>query len=86
MGVTGVRSEIKTDLPAIVKKIREVTKTPVAIGFGISNPEQAKKMAGISDGAIVGSAIVNIIAEYGNDSPNYVYEFCKSMVNAVKEA
>lgn len=86
MGVTGVRSEIKTDLPAIMKKIRETTNTPVAIGFGISNPEQAKNMAKISDGAIVGSAIVNIIAEHGEDSPKYVYEFCKNMVNGVKEA
>lgn len=54
LGVTGTRSEIKTDLAAIVKVVRENTKTPCAIGFGISTPEQAAKMAGIADGAIVG--------------------------------
>ncbi len=59
LGVTGVRSEIKTDLQSIVNVIRANTDTPVAIGFGISKPEQAAKMAGISDGAIVGSAIVH---------------------------
>lgn len=84
MGVTGVRSEIKTDLEGIVKKIRENTKTKVAIGFGISNPLAVKKMCAISDGAIVGSAIVNIIEKYGEDSPKYVYEFVKSMVDATK--
>lgn len=84
MGVTGVRSEFKVDLPAIVKKIRENTDTPVAIGFGISNPEAVAKMCAISDGAIVGSAIVNIVAEYGKDAPKHVYEFCKKMVDATK--
>ena len=63
MGVTGVRSEITTDLGAIVKEIREVTDVPCAVGFGISTPDQARQMAALSDGAIVGSAIVKIIAE-----------------------
>ena len=57
MGVTGVRSEIRTDLPSIVEVIRQNTSIPCAIGFGISTPEQAQRMAAISDGAIVGSAI-----------------------------
>lgn len=61
LGVTGVRSEIKTDLDSIVKVIRENTDVPCAIGFGISTPEQAKKMADISDGAIVGSAIIKLL-------------------------
>lgn len=84
MGVTGMRSEIKTDLESIVSEIRKYTNVPVAIGFGISNPEQAKKMADISDGAIVGSAIVKIIEEHGNDAAQYIYEFSKSMVDALK--
>lgn len=84
MGVTGMRSEIKTDLKSIVNEIRKYTKTPVAIGFGISNPEQAYNMAKISDGAIVGSAIVNIIEKYGKDAGPYVYDFCKKMVDALK--
>lgn len=82
LGVTGVRSEIKTDLEAIVKEIRKYTDVPIAIGFGISNEEAVKKMTKISDGAIVGSAIVNVIEKYGKDAAPYVYDFCKRMVNA----
>lgn len=63
-GVTGVRSEIQTDIPTMIKKVREVTDVPCAIGFGISTPRQAREMASVSDGAIVGSAIVRIIARY----------------------
>ena len=83
LGVTGTRSEIKTDLESIVRAIRENSKVPCAIGFGISRPEQAKKMADISDGAIVGSAIIKIIEEYGKDSPKYVGEYVKSMKDAI---
>ena len=49
LGVTGVRSEIKTDIGALVEQIRAVTDVPCAVGFGISEPEQAKKMAGLSE-------------------------------------
>lgn len=83
LGVTGTRSEIKTDLESIVKAIRASSKVPCAIGFGISKPEQAKKMADISDGAIVGSAIIKIIEKYGKDSPKYVGEYVKSMKEAI---
>ena len=83
LGVTGTRSEIKTDLESIVRAIRENSKVPCAIGFGISRPEQAKKMADISDGAIVGSAIIKIIEKYGKDSPKYVGEYVKSMKDAI---
>ena len=86
MGVTGIRSEIKTDIGAIVESIRKVTDVPCAIGFGISTPEQAKTMAALADGAIVGSAIVKIVAQYGNDSPAEVYKYVKSMKDAVLEA
>ncbi len=83
LGVTGTRSEITTDLGAIVKVIRQNTSVPCAIGFGISNPEQAKKMADIADGAIVGSAIIKIIAKYGKESPAYVGEFTHQMKSAL---
>ena len=83
LGVTGTRSEIKTDLASIVKVIRENTDVPCAIGFGISTPKQAKKMADISDGAIVGSAIIKIIDEYGEASPKYVGEYVKAMKDAL---
>lgn len=84
MGVTGMRTEFKTDLEKIVKEIKKYTDTPVAIGFGISNPEQAKKMAKISDGVIIGSAIVRIIEEHGKEAGPYVYDFCKSIVDAIE--
>ncbi len=86
MGVTGVRSEIKTDLASMLASIREATDNPAAIGFGISTPAQAKKMAGIADGAIVGSAIVKIIAQYGADATPYIVDYVKSMKAAVLEA
>ena len=83
LGVTGVRSEIRTDLGAIVETVRQNTDIPCAIGFGISTPEQAAKMAGISDGAIVGSAIVRLIGEHGKDAPEYVGEYVKRMKEAL---
>lgn len=84
LGVTGTRSEIKTDLASIVKIVRENTNIPCAIGFGISTPEQAKKMSDIADGAIVGSAIIKIIEKYGKNSPKYVGEYVKSMKEAIR--
>lgn len=84
LGVTGTRSEITTDLGAIVEVIRKNTDVPCAIGFGISNPEQAKKMASLSDGAIVGSAIIKILEKHGKDSADKVGEFVKSMKDAVR--
>ncbi|MBR1486522.1 MAG: tryptophan synthase subunit alpha [Synergistaceae bacterium] len=84
LGVTGTRSEITTDLNSIMKTVRENTKIPCAIGFGISTPEQAAKMAKISDGAIVGSAIVKIIEKYKNQAPEKVGEFVKEMKKAIK--
>ena len=79
LGVTGTRSEIKTDLKSIVDVVRQNKDIPCAIGFGISTPEQAGKMAAISDGAIVGSAIVQLIEKYGKESPKYVGEYVKAM-------
>lgn len=83
LGVTGVRSEITTDLPSIVRAVRENTEVPCAIGFGISTPAQAKTMSGIADGVIVGSAIVKIIGKYGKVSPSYVGEYVRTMKDAV---
>ena len=85
LGVTGVRSEIDTDLRKLTGAIKSETDVPVAIGFGIGTPEQAKKYAAFADGVIVGSAIVNIIAEYGKDAPDKVYEFVRSMKDAIKD-
>ncbi len=82
LGVTGVRSEINSDLSSIVKVIRENTDVPCAIGFGISTPQQAYDMAALSDGAIVGSAIIKIIEKYGKDAPKYVGAYVRSMKDA----
>ena len=83
LGVTGMRSEITTDLASIVKLIRENSSVPCAIGFGISKPEQAAKMAAISDGAIVGSAIIKLINEDKDTAPQRVGEYVKQMKAAV---
>ena len=85
LGVTGVRSEIKTDLSSIVAAVRANTKIPCAVGFGISTPAQAKAMAKISDGAIVGSAIIKILAAHGQDAPNFVGEYVREMKSAIRE-
>lgn len=83
MGVTGVRSEIKTDLASIMESVNKYKKIPAAIGFGVSTPEQAEKMARLSDGVIVGSAIVRIIEKYGDKAAPEIYSFVKSMTDAV---
>ena len=84
LGVTGERAKITTDLSDIVSHIRSVTSVPVAIGFGISTPDQAAEMAKISDGAIVGSAIVKIVEKYGKDAAPHVGEYVKSMKDALR--
>lgn len=84
LGVTGMRSEIKTDLASIVNVVRQNTDIPCAIGFGIFTPEQAKKMADISDGAIVGSAIIKLLEKHGKDAPKYIGEYVKSMKDALR--
>ena len=84
LGVTGVRSQITTDIPSLCAAVKAATDVPCAIGFGISTPEQAAKMAASADGVIVGSAIVKIVARYGKDAPEHVGEYVKSMVDAIK--
>ncbi len=86
LGVTGVRSDINTDLDGMVKLVRETTDVPCAFGFGIATPEQAEYVAKYSDGAIVGSAIVKIVAKYGKDCLPYINEYVKNMKEAVMKA
>lgn len=83
MGVTGVRNEIKTDVESIIKLVKKYTDIPCAVGFGINTPEQAKHFADMSDGIIVGSAIVKLIEKYGKESPEYVYNYVKEMKSAI---
>ena len=84
MGVTGVRAEIRTDLASMLKAIRQATDLPAAIGFGINTPEQAKKMSEIADGVIVGSAIVKLVAKYGENATPYIAGYVKSMKDAIR--
>ncbi len=86
MGVTGIRNEINTDISSMVQLVKQVNDIPCAVGFGISTPEQAEKMAGVSDGAIVGSAIVKLGARYGKNSIEKVSDYVKSMKEAVMRA
>ncbi|GMO56367.1 MAG: tryptophan synthase subunit alpha [Treponemataceae bacterium] len=89
LGVTGVREKITTDIRAIVQKIREVTGCPCAVGFGISTPEQAREMAAQSDGAIVGSALVRVIADaaaHGENVSEKTADFVQRFADAVRSA
>ncbi|MCR5488332.1 MAG: tryptophan synthase subunit alpha [Lachnospiraceae bacterium] len=86
LGVTGVREQITTDIGGMVGMVREVSDIPCAVGFGISSPEQARRMAGISDGAIVGSAIVKLVAKHGRDCVPFVEKYVREMKDAVREA
>lgn len=86
LGVTGTRSNITTDIGAMVRLVKEVKDIPCAVGFGISTPEQAESMSRQADGAIVGSAIVKLIAKYGRDSVQPVAEYVKSMKDGCRKA
>lgn len=83
LGVTGTRSEITTDIGAITSLIRQNTSVPCAVGFGISTPEQAQKMAAVSDGVIVGSAIVKLVAQYGTKAASPVGDYVRRMKDAI---
>ena len=84
LGVTGMREEITTDVSGMVELARENADIPVAVGFGIATPEQAREMAEISDGVIVGSAIVDLIERYGSDCEDAVAEFVGEIRQAVR--
>ena len=83
LGVTGVRSEITTDIGAMVKLVKQAKDIPCAVGFGISTPEQAALMAAHADGVIVGSAIVRLCAEYGKDCVPHVADYVRAMKKAI---
>ena len=85
LGVTGMRSSITTDIGAMVKLVRAANPDiPCAVGFGISTPEQAARMAALSDGAIVGSAIVNLMAKHGREAVPFVRDYVAAMKAAVR--
>ncbi|MDR1927862.1 MAG: tryptophan synthase subunit alpha [Oscillospiraceae bacterium] len=85
MGVTGVRSEITTDLSAMLALVREAARLPAAVGFGIHSLAQAKEIARIADGVIVGSAIVKLVAQYGDDAAEAVEDYVRRMKAAMTQ-
>lgn len=85
LGVTGVRSAITSDIGSMVKVAKQSSPLPVAVGFGISTPEQAAQMAMHADGVIIGSAIVSLIAQYGKQAVEPVYAYAKSIKSAIAE-
>lgn len=84
LGVTGARAEINTDLVSILSAVRKNTDLPCAIGFGISTPQQAWKMAALSDGAIIGSAIVKLLAKYGKEAPSHIGIYVREIKDALR--
>ena len=84
LGVTGVRSNITTDIGAMVSLVKQAKDIPAAVGFGISTPEQARAMAATADGVIVGSAIVKLVAQYGRESIPVVAQYVKTMKQAMQ--
>jgi tryptophan synthase alpha chain len=86
LGVTGVRSAINTDLKSIISEIRTVTNTPIAVGFGISTPDQARDIASVADGVIIGSAIVKIIEKYGVEATDKLFEYISDIKKAISSS
>lgn len=85
LGVTGERNSIQTDLGAMLRTVREASQVPAAVGFGIHTPEQARDVCKVADGAIVGSAIVRLAAQYGPDAAAHIYDYVKSMKDALRD-
>ena len=84
LGVTGVRSNITTDIGHMISLVKKSRNIPCAVGFGISTPEQAAEMSRQCDGVIVGSAIVKLCGEYGKNCVPYIAEYVKKMKEAVQ--
>lgn len=86
LGVTGTRTDITTDIGAMIKLVKQEKDIPCAVGFGISTPEQAKKMAGLSDGVIVGSALIKLMDKYKEECVPHVAECVRKMKAAAMSA
>ena len=83
LGITGTRDEIQTDLGSLVSQIKAVTDIPTAIGFGVHTPDQAAALGQVADGVIVGSAIVKLIAEHGDQAAPYLKQYAHEMKAAL---
>lgn len=83
LGVTGVRQEITTDIESLVSEIKKYTKTKVAVGFGISRPDQVKEYSAYADGCIVGSAIVKLVEKHKSNANTYLEEYISELKQAM---
>lgn len=84
LGVTGMRETVGRGVADMIREVKQVQDIPCAVGFGISTPEQAKEMSMISDGVIVGSTIMELVAEHGRDSAEHVGAYVRSMKQAME--
>ncbi|NLI60474.1 MAG: tryptophan synthase subunit alpha [Clostridiales bacterium] len=84
LGVTGVREDFSSSIEEMVDLVKKASKIPCAVGFGVSTPDQAKKIASFADGVIVGSAIVQIIEEHGLECIPYVKDYIRKMKKAIE--
>jgi tryptophan synthase alpha chain len=78
-GITGARKELAMDIREVIAKLRKQAKTPIAVGFGISNPEQAAEASKLADGVIVGSAVIDVIAKKTKQVGKFVSSLKKAM-------
>ena len=85
-GITGLQQAAQTSIEEAVARLKAATNIPVAVGFGVRTPEQAASIAKVADGVVVGSAIVEIIAEHGRDAAGPVGDYVASLANAIKAA
>ncbi len=86
LGVTGPRSGFPADLDSVIGRIRSATAAPIAVGFGVSTPEQAAEMAAKADGVIVGSALVSLVGQYGREAAPRVSALIRAMKEAMRGA
>ncbi len=85
-GITGLQQAAQASIEDAVARLKAATDIPVAVGFGVRTPEQAAAIAKVADGVVVGSAIVEIIAEHGRDAAGPVCDYVASLANAIKAA
>ena len=85
-GITGKQSAAVADIESNVARIKQHTDLPVAVGFGVRTPEQAEAIARVSDGVVVGSALVEIVAEHGENAPQHLRALVEKLANAVHSA
>jgi tryptophan synthase alpha chain len=85
-GITGLQQAAQVSIEEAVSRLKAGTDLPVAVGFGIRTPEQAANIARVADGVVVGSAIVEVIAEHGSSAAPYVKDYVKSLSDAIRNA